>query len=357
MNNIKKIDFIISSLHGGGAERVMVSLANEFVERGYLINLITFSDPDVFEIDPKVKRIRLHNGKIKNHTLRCFFNLLKYYRNKKKRPDVIISFIHGTNLISIIVAYLLRIKVIASEHTNHTVNKARKTKFARKYVYRYANFVTVLTSFDLKYYFKNRVKAVVVPNPVSFEVNNENIGEKENVILAAGSLDRYDGKGFENLLYLLQSVFKKHPDWKLKIVGDGKVGLKYLESVVSKLHLENNVEFPGFIKDISQIMRSSDIYVLSSKYEGLPMVLIEAMSQGMACIAYDCVTGPSDIITHEEDGLLIEDQNDVKMAEGISTLIENEELRKRLAAKALKSVSRFHMDKIITAWEGLFKLL
>ena len=101
-------------------------------------------------------------------------------------------------------------------------------------------------------------------------------------------------------------------------------------------------------------MKNAEIFILSSRFEGLPMVLLEAMSQGMACIAYNCKTGPSDIINNKENGLLIEDQNIVAMQESLDLLIYNKKLRKELSDNALRSLDRFSMQTIIAKWEELF---
>ena len=101
-------------------------------------------------------------------------------------------------------------------------------------------------------------------------------------------------------------------------------------------------------------MKKAEIFILSSRFEGLPMVIMEALSQGMACIAYDCKTGPSDIIVNGTNGLLIEDQNIVAMQESLGLLINNKKLRKELSDNALTSLDRFSMQTIITKWEELF---
>lgn len=352
-----KIDFIGSSLVCGGAERVMVVLANHFVEKGHGVSIITFNPPEEYELNQKIKRIKLHKGKIKNHTIRSIVSLLIYYLNKKNRPDVIISFIASTNFISIIVAKLLRIKVIASEHTNHTLVSSKVVKFTREKLYRYANITTILTKFDEEYYLKHKAKAVIVPNPSSFKKNsNTNLNSRKNVVLGVGSLNRYDEKGFENLLNIMAPILKKHPDWKLKFVGGGK-GEAILKKLADNLGVYKQVIITGFRTDVDKIMADSKIFVLPSMFEGLPMVLIEAMSQGMACIAYDCVSGPSDIITHNIDGILIEDQNKDKLKKAINSLINNPIKQQKLANNALNRVDYYHVDSIYQKWESLFKTL
>ena len=352
-----KIDFVISSLTGGGAQRVLILLANALVQKGYHINIVTFNAPDIFVADKRVGRVRLHEGKIKNHKLRAIYNLIKYYSKKEKRPAIIISFLTSTNFISIPVAKLFGIKIIASEHINYLRSDSVVDNFTRKYLYRYDNFLTVLTKFDVPYYQKFKAKPVVMPNPSSFVPLQKDNMIRKKVILAVGSLNRYEHKGFDNLLYILKPILEEFPEWRLKILGKGDKGMNYLKNLSIELQIEKNIEFAGFKSNVSEIMQQSSIFILSSRYEGLPMVLIEAMSQGMACIAYDCITGPSDIIKNGYDGLLIDNQNREAMRAGLAKLIGDNTLRKKLASNAIHSINRYQIDNIVKKWEDLFQRL
>ena len=170
-----------------------------------------------------------------------------------------------------------------------------------------------------------------------------------------GNLDRYEHKGFDNLLDIVHDVFKTHPNWKLKMIGSGENGLSYLKEKARRLELEDKIEFLGFRKDVKEIMAKSDIYILASRYEGLPMVLIEAMSQGMACIAYDCVSGPSDIIEDGENGILVSNQNKEEMIQKLGELINDEEKRELFRVNALQSIGKFSIDNIGKKWETLLQ--
>lgn len=353
-----KIHFIISSLKGGGAERVMALLATNFAKReGIDVVVITLNKGEEYILDKDLSRVSLSYGKISNHTLRSFINLSKYYKNKNNRPDFIISFITLTNLITIPIAKFYSIKIIAAEHNSHLrimENRKVLSNFTRKILYKMANLVTVLTAFDIPFYRAHGVKVAVMPNPCTFtpiEIYNK---QREKVILAVGNLDRYHHKGFDNLISLISPVLKSNPDWTLKIVGGGQKGLTYLSQIVKENELNNQVIFTGFINNISELMRTSSIFVLSSRYEGLPMVLLEAMSQGMACIAYDCKTGPSDIITNNINGILLEDQNKMEMVKGLNNLISNKKLRFSLGEEGIKSLDRYNIDTITDEYLSIF---
>ena len=352
-----KIDFIIGSLTGGGAERVLVLLGNYFAENGHTVRIITFYDGDAYELDSRISRVRLHDGKIKNHKIRSLINLFGFYKKKSNRPNVIISFITQTNLISIIIAKIYGINIIVSEHNSYLRAQHPKnlTNFTRTFLYPLANYLTVLTSFDIDYYKKKKVNVVVMPNPCSFTPIVEHNKTKDKTILAIGNLDRYHHKGFDNLLSLVAPVLKNHKDWTLKIIGGGEKGLKFLTKLVNQHNIQNQVIFTGFRKDVNQIMERSEVFILSSRYEGLPMVLLEAMSQGMACIAYDCKTGPADIIENDINGLLIEDQNIEAMQKGLEKLICNEKLRFNLSCNATKTIDKFSLENIGQQWVQLFQ--
>lgn len=354
-----KIDFVISVFDNGGAERVMAILANHFVSQGHHVNLISFNKGDAYEINPKINRVKLHSGKIKNHKIRALLNLLNYYKLKSNRPDLLISFNTLNNLNSIIVAKLRGIKIIVSEHNNHlySENPKKLTYLTKTFFYKFANHVTVLTNYDLDFYKKNNINVSVLPNPCTFAPNEENGHSREKTILAVGSLNRYLHKGFDNLIEIVEPILNKYPDWTLKIIGGGEKGKTFLESLIQKKGLTEQIILTGLQNNVGQYMKEGAIFVLPSRFEGLPMVLLEAMSQGMACIAYDCTTGPSDIIENEVNGVLIPDQNIIKMQEGLTRLIENNELRNTLGNEALKSLDRFSVETIANKWHDLFETI
>ena len=348
-----KIDFIVSSLRDGGAERVLVILANELAARGHSVSIITFLEEEKYSIDDQIQRIRLNEKSHSNQTFRYFINLFKHYKKKKNRPDIAVSFLTQTNLTSILVCRLFRIKIIASEHTNHlrTSTNAKIVQFTRKYVYKLADKVTILTSFDLPFYTKYRINTVVLPNPCTFEPITDTDINRKKEILAVGNLDRYHIKGFDNLLRIIAPVLKAEPDWYLNFIGGGDEGHHYLKKLVEEFDIAENVIFSGFSKNVAHHMAKSEIFVLSSRTEGLPMALLEAMSQGMACIAYDCVSGPSDIISNDKNGLLIDNQNEEAMKKGLLNLINDKNKRSEFQKVAQKSISRFQKDNVCDEWE------
>ena len=137
-------------------------------------------------------------------------------------------------------------------------------------------------------------------------------------------------------------------------MGDGNEGLHYLSGLASQFKISKQIDFTGFRNDVRELLSKSSIFVLPSRYEGLPMVLLEAMSQGATCIAYDCFTGPAEIIEDNVNGLLIADQDQNAMQEGLKKLIENNDLRQELAQNGLRSLDKYSIDNIYQRWSKLF---
>ena len=348
------IDFISASLGGGGAERVLVLLANHFVTQGHDVSIITLNDGDDFYLAEQVKRVRLHFGSIKNHTIRSIYNLIIYYKKAKNRPDIVISFLTRTNFMSILACKLFSIKIIVSEHFNHLGPSDKISQFTWNYLYKQANALTVLTKFDKPFFEKKGARVVVMPNPSTFTPIKDNTIPRRKTILAIGCLDRYHDKGFDNLIQLISPVLRQHPGWTLKIVGRGEVGRPIIEKLIDNEGLKQQILFTGFRRDIREVMKESEVFILPSRNEGLPMVLLEAMSQGMACIAFDCVTGPSEMIIHRHNGLLIQDQNMQEMQKGLIQLISDDTLRRKLGKNAVNSLERYSIENICNQWHRLF---
>lgn len=352
-----RIDFVIGSLQGGGAERVVSTLANYFANAGHEVRIITFRDrQDAYELHSEVKRIRFDKKLIFfNYALmRALVYLFAFYRKKVNRPDVISSHVNLMGLVTIPLCRLFKIKLTVSEHTNHNSGPITFSKWILWNIfYRFPNAVTILTSYDKNFFTAKNENVIIMPNPCSFpEYSIQK--QREKIILAVGDLNRYHIKGFDNLLDVAVEVVKVHPDWKFMIVGGGDNGMQFLKQKAKELEIENKIIFAGFRKDVPKLMQSSAIFMLTSRYEGLPMGLMEAASQGMACIAFDCISGPSDIITDDYDGFLVKDQEIAEMVEKTITLIDNEQLRSKLGENAVKSSERFSVENIGTKWFDLF---
>jgi len=172
-------------------------------------------------------------------------------------------------------------------------------------------------------------------------------------VLAAGRLTRQ--KGFDLLLPAWAQVEAKHPDWELKICGEGG-WRERLEGQVAEHDLKN-VQMPGNCDDMAREMSNASIFALSSRFEGFPLILAEAMNKGMAPVAYDCPTGPSEMIREGENGLIVPLGDVDGFGAALLRMIEDDELRHRCAAAAGETGRDFRMDAIGPMWDELFQEL
>ncbi len=359
---MKRIVFITDSLTSGGAERVMSVLANNLVLSGYDIIILSKSQNPVFyDLDHRVKLMYPKTQiNYKNKIAALFTRLLLYFEIyrflKKEKPDLVIPFSTTTNGTIIPICRLQGLNVIACEHNNYKFNiKSFPIWFIKRCIYPHANLLTVLTERDKKeYYGKFMNNVVVMPNPLPFVPDREvNPWQRDKIILAVGNVSRWEQKGFDKLLKIFSQIALKYPEWQLFIAGGGNPD--YLAKGIKELKLGNQVSLLGEVKAIRLLMLRSSVFTITSRWEGLPMVLIEAMSQGMACIAFDCFTGPGDIIKNGLDGILVEDQDINQFVGKLSELIENQDLRLSLGINAIENSKKYLPEKVVQKWRSLIE--
>jgi len=189
----------------------------------------------------------------------------------------------------------------------------------------------------------------VIPNPLSFYPEESSL-LKEKKVICVGKISYQ--KGQDLLVRAWEKVWQRHPNWKLELYGYANEG--FLATNILKL--KNIHHFPPE-KNIMEKYLSSSIYVMSSRFEGFGMVLIEAMACGVPCVSFDCDYGPGDIIHNKVDGFLVRKENTEVFADKLILLIENQQLRKRMGQNAKKNVQRFDPYVIAMQWNHLFKSL
>lgn len=342
--------FIIHSLDKvGGAETILTRLANYFSSHlQHEVMLLSLSDHKInFKIDDKVNII--NKNIIKN--LDNITKQIKYIKKtiNETNPDIIISFVTGINIISIIAAKLTSTPIIISERSNYEYGvKNRLWSFLRRVTYPYANVLVLPTSEEkYKYHYSKQIS--IIRNPLNYEKNNSPI-ERENIILAVGSLKEV--KGFDMLIDSFNNLSENN--WRLIILGEGEIREK-LETQIKKLNLKKKVFLPGHTKDTSSYYKKASLFILSSRSEGYPNVLCEAMSYSCTPIAFNCPTGPKDIIEHQKNGILVEAENTRKLTEEIEKLMEDSELRVKLGEEASNISNNLHINRISKEWEELAK--
>lgn len=355
-----KILCFISTLSGGGAERVMSTVASHFASVfEHDVTIVTdTSKPIVYELSDKVKILDLEKNKRypsgafsrPRHFLRTIFSINRFYC--KEKPNVVLSFQTGMNGMVLMALMLTKAKIICSEHSFFDWKYTRFEEFLRKNFYWRANALTVLTRHDLGLCRSKNMKNVVyMSNPIHLEANYKE--ERINTILAAGRLDAWEVKGFDLLIQIWSKICYDYPSWKLEIAGTGNdVSLNYLNGLVEK-HNCINIEFLGFRMDIKQLLQKTSIFVLTSRHEGSPMVLLEAMRSGCCCVAFDCETGPNEIITDSKTGLLVEAENVDQFAEKLRRVLDDESLRFDFTSKAPNAVAGYSEERVMRRWKIL----
>lgn len=359
MKELKHICFFISSLKNkGGTERITISLANE-LSKIFKVSIISLRKEDScsYHVSKDIEITSFLDTK-KNPIFQFLFVLrkLRLYI-KQERVDYII------NVDVILALYSLPLKIFYSnlfiiswEHFNHTINLGLKSRdLARDLSARYADLIVTLTKQDKNFYLEKygNINVEVIPNFIT-SIPLERADVKSKVVLAVGRFTYQ--KGFDRLIdiwYLLKQN-ECGSDWKLRIIGDG-VDKDSIKKRILDLSLQNSVEVLDATNDIERYYKTSSIYVMTSRFEGLPMVLLEAKSYGLPIISFDCITGPQEIVKNNEDGYLIPNGNNDLMVRGLQNLIQNEKLRADLSNNAYINSSEFHLIQILPLWYRLFK--
>lgn len=355
-----KITLIIYSLTCGGAERVMSILANYWVSHGWAVTLILLVDPtesSFYQLDPRIQLKSLGIASNTANPLAAITNswrLVKVLRQAiiASEPDVAISFMNTVNVYNILACWNLDIPTIVCEHTYPGASDANKIwQLLMNWSYRYANLVTVLTQNAVPFYAPAAgYQTIVMPNPIlppSPAVFTEKLLPTPSLI-SVGRLD--SRKGYDLLLKAFHQIHDQYPDWQLTILGEGEIRSE-LEELRSQLKLTDCVHLPGEVSNVSSYLYQADLFVMSSRVEGFPMALCEAMSCGLPVIATDCLSGPSDIIDCNVNGLLVKTEDVNALASGLAALMSDPLKRQQLAKNAPQILDQFGLEVVINLWD------
>jgi len=352
-----KILFTISSLNSGGAERVLTTLANDLCEKHEVIIVKSDDDESFYSLNDKVVLESLCMNKINSSIIKKLshnFNIVKVMRKsiKKYQPDVVISFMDRTNIYTILATRFLDTKLIISERINYEYLKSKSWRFIRRLVYPYTDGMVVLSKYDYEKYNYVKDKQIIF-NPLFIENSKINLTQKENIILSVGRL--VDDKGFDIFLNALSLIDAKLLEsWKILIVGGGEKK-EYLQRLSKKLGLDKKVEFLGKRKDIEELYKKTSIFVSTSRAEGFPNALSEALSFGCACVATDCLTGPSELIEDDRNGFLVEVDAIQEIKDRLEVLLKDEKLRNDFANEGVNMSKKYSVENIVAEWERYFE--
>jgi len=362
-----RITLVIPSLERGGAERVMSILASAWSEQGREVTLLTLNR-GAGTAYPLHAAVRLKNldfpidpaRTVLGRVIRQFPRILALRRAiRGSCPDVVVCFLETTSVLALVATRGLAIPVIVSERVDPRIHKIGSMwRFGRQITYRWADALVCQTASTLSCFQRSiRVEAYVIPNPI--EAPPGSLGLRQSGggrqpghrMVAMGRL--VPQKGFDLLLEAYGRVAPKHPDWSVTILGQGPLRDE-LVTRSQAMNLAERVHFPGEVSDPFAVLRSADLFVLSSRYEGFPNALCEAMACGLAVISFDCPAGPAEIIRHGLDGILVPPEDVAALASALDRLMNDANERRRLSARAPEVLSRFNLDKVLLLWEQVF---
>jgi glycosyltransferase involved in cell wall biosynthesis len=299
---------------------------------------------------------------LKGNFFQFFNSFAKGLKSKIKviQPDIVVVCDNGLKAYTIPFILKNRVPLVLEMHSSKFVEERElKNDFLTKVI---SNGISLLKKTGIKKYDQFVVvtsesiaewgidDAIVIPNPLWF--TSEKSGALENKKAIAVGRHTYE-KGFDSMLLIWKKVVDKHPDWILEIYGKASENIN-LKLLAENLNISDNVVFYEPVQDIDKKYLEASFYLMTSRFEGFGMVLIEAMASGLPCIAYDCPCGPRGVISQNQDGFLIENGNELDYVKAIETLIENAALRRKMGKKAKLSSEKYNIDLIMDTWNQLF---
>ncbi|MFM0169884.1 glycosyltransferase family 4 protein [Paraburkholderia sediminicola] len=365
-----KILLFIHSLHYGGAERVAMNLSSEWVAQGLNVSVVTLTSTasDFYALHDSVERITLDLAGGSDGLAGAIFanarRMLALRRVLRQvKPDVVLGIETRPSILAILAGLGLPCKVIATEHIHPPMLfEGKLWECLRRWTYPLADKVVALTQKSKVWLQDNcNCKAVtVIPNSISLPIPvvepvvppQQVVGAGRRVLLAAGRMA--EQKGFDILIDSFDRIASNFPAWDLVILGDGDDRRSLVEQVAAA-GLNERVLLPGQVGNMPDWYERADLYVLSSRFEGFSMTIVEAMASGCAVVSFDCDAGPGDIITHGHDGLLVREVGDPQeLANALSTLMSDDETRALMASRARAVVDRFSVARVFSMWRDVF---
>jgi glycosyltransferase involved in cell wall biosynthesis len=353
-----RVTLVIASLGPGGAERVLATIANHWVEVGWTVVLLTFQAAGQTIYNPLDRRIhvvsldlladsRSARAAVSNN-LRRVLRLRRAIR--ESRPDVVLSFVDQANVVTLLATRGLGTPVVVSERTHpghHPIGRVWTR--LRRAIYPAATAVVTQTPAALEYFTGWSLRhATVLPNPVHPTGSSGSPDSRQ--VTAVGRLG--PEKGFDVLLRAFARLAPECPDWSLVIWGEGPKRAE-LEALRDDLGLGGRVRLPGVTATPGDWRAETGLFVLSSRYEGFPNALAEAMAAGLPVVAADCRAGPREMVDDGRTGLLVPPDDPIALAEAMRRLMVDASLRTRLGTDARRSMGRFEATAVLSAWTDL----
>lgn len=373
---MKIIYCIACTCHSGGMERVLANKANYLTGHGYEVVIVTTDQqglPPFFPLAEQIRCIDLginyeeNNGK--SFANKLLHYPLKQYRHQKRlaailkreKPDITVSMFCND------AGFITRINDGSKKVLEIHFSKFKRLQYNRKGLWRLADLwrskqdektvrrfdkFVVLTEED-KGYWGNLPNITVIPNANTFATSQAAALENKKVI----AIGRYTyQKGFERLIEAWNILSPGFPGWKLDIIGNGEERDK-LQDLIHAYHLDGQVTLVSPTKSIDKVYLDASVLVMSSRYEGLPMVQLEAQAFGLPIVSFACKCGPKDIVANGETGFLVEENDIEGLARQLVKVMKDKNLRKQMGRKAKEASLRYAEDAVMAKWTALFDSL
>lgn len=352
------VGLVITAMGCGGAERVLATLANHLVARGHRVTLFVLHEPEVFfplAADVEVRAFATEVPGVRRWARP--FQRVRWLRRELRRldPQVVVSFIEVANVVTLLAALGLGIPVVVAERIYPPEHRVRwPFGLLRRLLYRRAARVVVQTA-QTAAWARRLVppeRVVQMPNPVvpPSGAAPELVLPERLWLVGVGRLDPQ--KRFDLLIRAFAALAPRYPEWSLLVLGEGPQRPN-LEKLVGEHGLAGRAWLPGTVPETGPVLRQCRLFALTSRYEGFPNALCEAMACGLPVVSFECPTGPAEIIRHEVDGLLVADGDARAMEAALDRVMGDEALRNALGARANDVTARFSAAEILARWERL----
>lgn len=357
---MKKICFLSGDMsRSGGTERVLAIIANELCKKEdlfeiHILSTVNENMTSFFPLNKRIKESRILNDKALNFK-KQYFKVVKGIRNyvKKNNIDVFIDVEVISSIFSIPATRFTSTKHIAWEHFNFYENNGSFLRaLARKIDAKFSDYIITLTEEDKNNYLNNLKiigKIDYIYNPMEIkEVKKCSLHSKQ--IVSVGRLTYQ--KGFDMLIDVAKDVLEKNKEYKWLILGDGE-DKDRLQEKINKYNLQDRLILKGKVSNVEDYYKNSSLYVMTSRFEGLPMTLLEAKSYKMPIVSFDCPTGPSEIIRNNINGYLVK-ANDIKeMSNKVNSVLLDDKKLKKFSDKAELDIDKFNINSIINKWTNI----